>query len=84
MILTGNDSLMLKKLIESLSKEFRMKDIGPLSYFLGVQVQYTPTGLFLNQEKYVSDLLETVGMLDCALMPTPLPLQLDRVPHQDR
>lgn len=30
------------------------------------------------------DLLQIAGMLDCAPMPTPLPLQLDRVPNQDK
>lgn len=83
MVLTGNDTSVMKKLLQYLSSEFRMKDMGPLSYFLGIQVRYTPTGLFLNQEKYASELLQTAGMLDCAPMPTPLPLQLDRVPHQD-
>ena len=83
MVLTGNDTSVMKKLLQYLSSEFRMKDMGPLSYFLGIQVRYTPTGLFLNQEKYASELLQTAGMLDCAPMPSPLPLQLDRVPHQD-
>ena len=83
MILTGNDPIMVERLLASLSKEFRMKDMGSLSYFLGIQVKHTSTGLFLNQERYATDLLENAGMLDCAPMPTPLPLQLDRVPHQD-
>lgn len=83
MILTGNDPIMVERLLASLSKEFRMKDMGSLSYFLGIQVKHTSTGLFLNQELYATDLLENAGMLDCAPMPTPLPLQLDRVPHQD-
>lgn len=83
MVLTGNDSATLKKLLESLSSEFRMKDMGQLSYFLGIQVQYTPTGLFLNQEKYACDLLHTARMLDCSPMPTHVPLQINRVPHQE-
>ena len=73
----------MKNLLQSLNSEFRMEDMGPLSYFLGIQVRYTPTGLFLNQEKYASELLQAAGMFDCAPMPTPLPLQLDRVPYQD-
>ena len=83
MVLTGNDSSVMKKLLQSLNSKFRMKDMSPLSYFLGIQVRYTPTGLFLNQEKHASELLQAAGMFDCAPMPTPLPLQLDRVPHQD-
>lgn len=57
--------------------------MGPLSYFLGIQAQLLPTGLFLNQQRYATYLLQAAGMLDCAPMPTPLPLQLDRVPNQD-
>lgn len=83
MVLTGNNQELLKQLLNSLKQQFRMKDMGPLSYFLGIQAQFTPTGLFLNQAKYATDLLQAAGMLDCAPMPTPLPLQLDRVPHQD-
>ena len=36
MVLNGNDPDVLKKLLSSLSSEFRMKDMGPLSYFLGI------------------------------------------------
>lgn len=83
MVLTGNNNALIQKLLQELNKQFRMKDMGPLSYFLGIQAHFTATGLFLNQEKYASDLLEAAGMLDCAPMPTPLPLQLDRIPQQD-
>lgn len=37
----------------------------------------------MNQERYATDLLQAAGMLECQPMPTPLPLQTDRVPHQD-
>ena len=83
MVITGNNKDLLHQLLHSLKKQFQMKDMGPLSYSLGIQAQFTPTGLFLNQAKYATDLLQAAGMLDCAPMPTPLPLQLDRVPHQD-
>lgn len=84
MVLTGNNNDLIQQLLQALKKQFRMKDMGPLSYFLGIQAHFTPTGLFLNQEKYASDLLQAAGMLDCAPMPTPLPLQLDRIPNQDK
>lgn len=83
MILTGNSSNLLDQLLESLNKVFRMKDMGHVHYFLGVQVHQTADGLFLNQEKYAQDLLITAGMADCSLMPTPLPLKLDQVTGQD-
>ncbi|KAG7568373.1 Reverse transcriptase RNA-dependent DNA polymerase [Arabidopsis thaliana x Arabidopsis arenosa] len=84
MVLTGNDKTLISDLLKSLGTEFRMKDMGPMAYFLGIQATFTPEGLFLNQEKYAKHLLENAGMLDCAPMPTPLPIQLNRVPYQDK
>ncbi|CAL9247649.1 unnamed protein product, partial [Arabidopsis halleri] len=83
MVLTGNDSSLISKLLSKLNEKFMMKDMGPLKYFLGIQAQFTSKGLFLNQEKYATDLLINAGMLGCAPMPTPLPVQIDRMPHQD-
>lgn len=69
MVLTGNDQGLVQTFLSTLNEKFRMKDMGFLHYFLGIQVQRTSTGLFLNQEKYAKDLLQTAGMLDCAPMP---------------
>ena len=80
MLLTGNNSDLLNSLLSSLNKDFRMKDMGMLYYFLGIQAHYHSEGLFLHQEKYALDLLVAAGMADCAPMPTPLHLQLDKVP----
>ncbi|XP_019099649.1 PREDICTED: uncharacterized protein LOC109132480 [Camelina sativa] len=79
MCLTGNNDAIIKHLLDSLAKEFMMKDLGPLHYFLGVQAHFHRDGLFLSQEKYGTDLLINAGMKDCAPMPTPLPLQLDKL-----
>lgn len=84
MILTGNNNGLLEKLLAQLSSEFRMKDLGSVHYFLGIQVHHHNDGLFLNQEKYATDLLTIAGMLDCAPMVTPLPLKIDKVQGQDQ
>ncbi|KAL9841591.1 putative RNA-directed DNA polymerase [Arabidopsis thaliana] len=83
MAITGNNSDTLAKLLLELNKNFRMKYMGKLNYFLGIQTQFHSGGLFLSQQKYAEDLLIVAGMLDCAPMPTPLPLQLNKTPHQD-
>ncbi|XP_022023707.1 uncharacterized mitochondrial protein AtMg00810-like [Helianthus annuus] len=46
----------------SLSKEFAMKDLGPLSYFLGIAVNKNGTSLFLSQETYAQDILKRAKM----------------------
>ena len=43
---------------------FFWKDLGPLTYFLGLQVEYTSQGLFVHQSKYALDLLTKFNMLD--------------------
>ena len=82
-MLTGSNNALIDRLLKEMSKEFRMTDMGSLQYFLGTQAQYSEQGLFLSQHKYAEDLLRVAGMLDCAPMPTPLPVQLHKVPKQD-
>ena len=57
-IITGNDSRAVTRLIQELGREFSLKDLGPLYYFLGMECHRTPLGLFLSQQKYIRDLLE--------------------------
>ncbi|XP_019103702.1 uncharacterized mitochondrial protein AtMg00810-like [Beta vulgaris subsp. vulgaris] len=49
-----------------------MKELGELKHFLGLEVEWTKDGIFLCQEKYVHDLLEKYGMINCKPMSTPV------------
>ncbi|CAN6676712.1 unnamed protein product [Malus baccata var. baccata] len=57
-ILTGSSSQLIDGVIQALAKEFDLKDLGQLHYFLGLQITYQPQGLFVSQTKYIKDLLE--------------------------
>ena len=57
-IITGNDSGLISKLQNMLHSIFQMKDLGHLTYFLGREVYSRDHGLFLNQHKYIQDLIE--------------------------
>ncbi|GJX54582.1 retrovirus-related pol polyprotein from transposon RE1, partial [Tanacetum coccineum] len=50
--------------------EFAIKDLGDLSYFLGLEVSYTNDGLFLSQAKYATDVLSRATLLDSKPMST--------------
>ncbi|XP_015946589.1 uncharacterized mitochondrial protein AtMg00810-like [Arachis duranensis] len=49
-----------------------MKDLGSLSYFLGLEVISTDDGIYLSQAKYASDLLARAGITDSRTESTPL------------
>ena len=59
-----------QSIMSQLSSEFAMKDLGPLSYFLGIVVSRNSVGLFLSQQKYATEILEKAGMSQCKPAPT--------------
>ncbi|OMO54865.1 Integrase, catalytic core [Corchorus capsularis] len=82
----GNDPDERKALQEYLSREFEMKDLGCLKYFLGIEVSRSKKGIFLSQRKYALDLLHETGMSACQPADTPveeglkLCVEADQVP----
>ncbi|KAI3691366.1 hypothetical protein L2E82_49714 [Cichorium intybus] len=66
----SNDPFMVSTGL--LAKEFAMKDLGPLSYFLGISVTRQDGGLFLSQEKYAQDILSRAKMDTCNPVQTPV------------
>nr|XP_051221155.1 uncharacterized mitochondrial protein AtMg00810-like [Lolium perenne] len=71
-ILVSSSSSAADLLIQSLRSEFAVKDLGPLRYFLGLEVSPVFEGLSLMQKKYALDLLRRVGMLKCTPVSTPM------------
>ncbi|KAK2998305.1 hypothetical protein RJ639_024115 [Escallonia herrerae] len=53
-------------------KNFLMKELGVLSYFLGLEISSSVDGYTLSQAKYASDLLSRVRLTDSKTAPTPL------------
>jgi hypothetical protein len=64
-LLTGSNSAMLHHLIQLLSSEFKLRDLGDVHYFLGIEVQSTVMSLMLRQHKYILDILTRAGMTSC-------------------
>ena len=71
-IVTGPHAQTLTQFIQRLAHRFALKDLGALSYFLGVEVIPTTQGLFLTQRQYILDLLDKFGMADAKPAPTPM------------
>ena len=77
MIITGNDKEEINLLKAKLSKEFVMKDLERLKYFLSIEVLRSKWGIFISQRKYILDVLGEIGMLDCKLVETPMVVNHD-------
>ncbi|CAL9022501.1 unnamed protein product [Prunus brigantina] len=71
-VVTGSDSTHLQRFISLLSAHFDIKDLGPLSYFLGLQVLHKDGTLHIHQLKYAHDLLNKANLLNSKPASTPL------------
>ena len=56
----------------NLAKEFKMKDLGLMHYFLGMEVWQTNGQIFLGQGKYCIKILKRFEIEDCKAMSTPM------------
>lgn len=72
LIITWDNIDELNALKESLYKKFAIIDLGVLKYFIRIEMAASNNGLFLNQRKYVLDLLEEANMQDSKPARTPL------------
>lgn len=52
-------------LLRDLEKDFALKDLGDLHYFLGIEVKRSRGELVLSQERYAHEILQRVNMLAC-------------------
>lgn len=49
-VATGPDSDFVQEIITSMWKEFSLRKLGELNYFLGIQVRKCEKGLHLNKQ----------------------------------
>ena len=49
-----------------------MSMVGELSFFLGIQIKHTESGIFISQPKYARELLKKFGMTSSKLSRTPM------------
>ncbi|KAE9592424.1 putative RNA-directed DNA polymerase [Lupinus albus] len=71
LVLIGNNLVELKHVKHVLHQCFRIKDLGPLRYFLGLEISKSKHGIHLNQRKYTLSLIEESGCLASRLVKTP-------------
>nr|AAP53968.1 retrotransposon protein, putative, Ty1-copia subclass [Oryza sativa Japonica Group] len=71
-IVASSSAEVVAALLKDLEKDFALKDLGDLHYFLGIEVKKVSQGLVLSQAWYASDILKRAGMSICKPASTPL------------
>ncbi|GJT92631.1 putative ribonuclease H-like domain-containing protein [Tanacetum coccineum] len=56
-------------------KKFQMSSMGELTFFLGLQVKQKEDGIFISQDKYVTEILKKFGFTDVKTASTPMETQ---------
>ena len=69
MFLIGEDNTIIERK-QNLTTQFEMKDLGMMHYFIGLEVWQYLDDIFLNQGKYIVEILKRAGMLYCKAMTT--------------
>ncbi|KAL6134493.1 hypothetical protein ACLB2K_066724 [Fragaria x ananassa] len=72
MVITWNDEKAINDLKAFLNSCFKIKDLGLLTYFLGIEVTCFKAGITICQCKYTLDILEEVRLLGATLAKVPM------------
>nr|GEX36088.1 retrovirus-related Pol polyprotein from transposon TNT 1-94 [Tanacetum cinerariifolium] len=60
------------KFSDLMVKHFEMSMMGEMKFFLGLLVNQFSNGIFVNQSKYILDILKKFEMENCDTVPTPM------------
>ena len=66
---TQEEMLQMQELLKN---TFKMKDLGPIHYCLGVNIHLEKESISLNQSQYIQRLLEKYGLSDANTVTTPM------------
>lgn len=65
LIITGANPRELTNFKEEMKGLFKIRDLGLLSFYIGIEVHQTDGYITLNQAAYASKILEKSSMVDC-------------------
>jgi hypothetical protein len=78
-IVASSSSNVLHSILRYLEKEFVLKNLGDLHYFLGIVVHKSTDSLILNQQMYTTKILKHVDMMICKPVSTSLSISGKKV-----
>ncbi|XP_031116683.1 uncharacterized protein LOC116020343 [Ipomoea triloba] len=85
-LVMGSDPARVAGLVDMLALEFKVRDMGAPTFFLGIETVSLSDGMLLSQRRYMNDILKRSGMVDCKPVSTPVSLvksDVSEVPYAD-
>lgn len=79
-IITSNVHAQISNLVHAIISTFELKELGPLNYFLGIQITPTKFGLTLSQSKCAFNILHRFNMHNSKPTKTPCCLATSLTP----
>ncbi|XP_056168716.1 secreted RxLR effector protein 161-like [Syzygium oleosum] len=74
MVITGDDRDHIEHTKRHLQQHFAMKDLGPLRYFLRLEIARSSRSILISQQKYTADILSRAALSDSRTAATPIEL----------
>lgn len=72
LLITRNDITLIVKTKQVLHQSFKIKDLGELRYFLGIEFCRSSLRIVMNQRKYTLELVSEAGLAGTRPLSTPL------------
>nr|GEU64060.1 retrovirus-related Pol polyprotein from transposon TNT 1-94 [Tanacetum cinerariifolium] len=69
------DSTYATLFSDLMKSHFKMSMMGEMTFFLGLQVNQSPSGIFINQSKYMHEILKKYGLNTCDIVGTPMDIK---------
>lgn len=83
-VVAASSVICLKEVKGKLQSKFKMKDLGNLSHFIGIDFTQKVDTVNMNQSRYIEKILERFGMADCTARVTPSEIKCDLAPEGDK
>ncbi|XP_070003182.1 uncharacterized mitochondrial protein AtMg00810-like [Nicotiana sylvestris] len=85
MLVTENNLQLIETAKVSLQQAFKIKDLGDLKFFLGMEYSRSNKGILINQRKYALELKSNLGLGEAKPSWTPLEANIKlTVPELDQ
>ena len=71
-LIVADTDQQISKIKSFLSSSFEVKDLGPLKFYLGINVEQTDNGIWIGQPHFITETLTQHNMSECKPTNTPM------------